>query len=305
VFSALRRIYHSLPVIRELKHISREQQYALDKVADLERLKRKLQIDKYRRQLLSQERYENPRKLNRYEAQVFSQNGEDGIIAEIFSRIGVQSKTFLEIGVEAGLENNSVFLLFQDWSGIWIEGDEEAVERIRQHFNKPIAEERLRVVQSFVTAENVERVLQDTKIQDDLDLASFDIDRNTYWIWAALPRLNARVVVAEYNGAIPPGIDWKVDYDPSRLWDGTTHFGASLKAFELLGRQYGYCLVGCDLNGVNAFFVRQDLCDGKFAEPFTSEYHFEPFRPFLIQRMGYPPSFGDTILTPEGNREQQ
>jgi len=122
VFSALRRIYHSLPVIRELKHISREQQYALDKVADLERLKRKLQIDKYRRQLLSQERYENPRKLNRYEAQVFSQNGEDGIIAEIFSRIGVQSKSFLEIGVEAGLENNSVFLLFQDWLSVAFHG---------------------------------------------------------------------------------------------------------------------------------------------------------------------------------------
>ncbi len=39
------------------------------------------------------------RTLSSYEAQVFSQNGEDGIIAEIFQRVP-SSRFFVEIGVE-------------------------------------------------------------------------------------------------------------------------------------------------------------------------------------------------------------
>jgi len=35
-----------------------------------------------------------------------------------------------------------------------------------------------------------------------------------------------------------------------------TYFGASLKALCLLGK--GYAFVGCNSNGVNAFFLRRD-----------------------------------------------
>jgi len=52
--------------------------------------------------------------------------------------------------------------------------------------------------------------------------------------------------VVGYNGIFPPGVDWKVRYEPRRTWDGTANFGASLKAYELLGGSLGYALVGCD-----------------------------------------------------------
>ena len=39
--------------------------------------------------LLAQPKYQDPRSLARYRAQVSSQNGEDGIIAEIFKRVGI------------------------------------------------------------------------------------------------------------------------------------------------------------------------------------------------------------------------
>ena len=38
-----------------------------------------------------------------------------------------------------------------------------------------------------------------------------------------------------------------------------SYYGASLKALEKLGRKKKYTLVGVDKNGVNAFFVRNDL----------------------------------------------
>ena len=62
---------------------------------------------------LAQGRYSHPLSLAPHHAQVYSQNGEDGIIAEIFARIGTRDRTFVEIGVENGLQNNTRFLLEQ------------------------------------------------------------------------------------------------------------------------------------------------------------------------------------------------
>ena len=61
----------------------------------------------------------------------------------------------------------------------------------------------------------------------------------------------------------------------------------SLKALELLGRERGYSLVGCDLTGINAFFVRNDLLGDHFLEPFTAENHYECPRYYLTMRFGH------------------
>ena len=53
---------------------------------------------------------------------VFSQNQEDGMVAEVFRRIGTTSRRFIEFGVQDGLECNSTFLLMRGWRGAWIEG---------------------------------------------------------------------------------------------------------------------------------------------------------------------------------------
>ena len=75
------------------------------------------------------------------------------------------------------------------------------------------------------------------------------------------------------------------------MWDGTQAFGASLKAYEMLGRRYGYSLVGCDLTGINAFFVRDDLIGNHFAAPFTAENHYEPPRYGMSCRWAHPSAF--------------
>jgi hypothetical protein len=88
-------------------------------------------------------------------------------------------------------------------------------------------------------------------------------------------------------------VDWKVRYAPELVYNCTSYFGGSLKAFEKLGAELGYALVGCELAGINAFFVRQDLVGDKFAAPFTAENHYEPPRYFLLRRDGHPRCFTD------------
>ena len=57
-----------------------------------------ISINEFFRKQLTNPRYADPRKLNHYEHQVFSQNGEDGMVAEIFKRIGIQNRFFVEFG---------------------------------------------------------------------------------------------------------------------------------------------------------------------------------------------------------------
>lgn len=47
-------------------------------------------------------------------------------------------------------------------------------------------------------------------------------------------------------------------YDANHSWSGDDYFGASLQAYiNLLNKNF--TLLCCNLNGVNAFFIRNDL----------------------------------------------
>jgi hypothetical protein len=196
---------------------------------------------------------------------VCSQNGEDGIIREIFRRIGTSDRIFAEVGVGDGTENNTAFLLAQGWQGYWIDGDSRFLNTVDKAAN--LQQGYLKSAVSFVSRETIAGVFEGLDVPKEFDLLSLNIDQNTYYVWEGLTGFRPRVVVIEYNASIPPDVEWKVRYEPKRAWDGTCNFGASLKSFELLGRQLGYTLVGCDLNGVNAFFVRDDLVADKFSAP--------------------------------------
>lgn len=45
----------------------------------------------------------------------------------------------------------------------------------------------------------------------------------------------------------------------------------------------GYFLVACNITGVNAFFVRKDLINSDFIDNYSSNYHYEPLRGWLIK----------------------
>lgn len=237
--------------------------------------------------VLSDPRYRDPRCLNACRGQVYSQANEDGILAEIFERIGTDNRAFVEIAAGDGIENTTRLLLDLGWSGIWVEGGPEEAASARKAGETAIADGRLAFLEAKVDKDNVAALLE-PHIEGSPDLLSLDIDYNTSHVWKALGHLTPRVVCVEYNGHFPPSVDHEVSYDPAGIWRGTTRFGASLKALERIGRELGYCLVGCDLFGVNAFFVRRDLCDEeRFLAPFTAATHYEPPRYSAIHMRGH------------------
>jgi hypothetical protein len=200
--------------------------------------------------------------LNKFEHKIYSQHGEDGILREIFNRIGTTSKTFFEFGAGSGSENNTIALLIDGWKGWWIDGG-DYINVYKDLFATSIAEGKLHIAKKMVTSHNINSIVKELSIPHEIDLISIDVDGNDYYIWEALSATSPRVVVIEYNAAYPPGMHFLQD-ESLMMWNGSNFYGSSLHTQNELAKKKGYTLVCCDLIGGNAFFVRNDLVGEKF-----------------------------------------
>jgi tetratricopeptide (TPR) repeat protein len=254
-----------------------------------------LSQQRYWEQMMQTARYADEKRLLRFGAKAYSQSEEDGIIAEIFRRIGSTNRTYIEFGVGAGLENNTLALLMSGWRGLWIEANASDVEAARAKLGSQLESRQLRIENQFVTRETIDALLKNACPSPEPDLLCIDVDGNDYWIWEAIHSLRPRVVAIEYNASWFPPLSLTIHYQEKFQWDGSNYFGASLKALELLGARKGYKLVGCNFSGVNAFFVREDLCEDKFCTPYTAENHFEPPRYWMVRAAGHPPGAGPIV----------
>ncbi|HEY2042527.1 MAG TPA: hypothetical protein VGH11_07605 [Jatrophihabitans sp.] len=186
------------------------------------------------------------------EHSVTSQNGEDGVLAEVFSRIGITRRAFIEFGVENGDEGNCVCLAdHRGWSGWFLEAD---AEQYRQLSAKYAWNDRVQTARSMVTASNVNTLFGELGVPDTVDVASIDIDGADFQVWRALTITRPRVVVVEYNSALDPSLAL-VPRDPGASWDGTQNYGSSLGAMISVGDEKGYDLIYLESCGVNAFFL--------------------------------------------------
>jgi|tagenome__1003787_1003787.scaffolds.fasta_scaffold20814378_2 hypothetical protein len=202
-------------------------------------------------------RYGEPPDLTAYELRVFSQNGEDGVLAELLRRTGVSGGGFVEFGAGDGGEGNTVFLAaVLGWPGVCIEPEPDAYAALERRHR---ANRRVRTLQAAVTAENVEDLFARAGVPAEPDVLSIDVDGDDYWIWRAMERVRPRIVVIEYNGALDLAEARVAPYRPDARWDHSAGYGASLAALEALGAEKGYALAHTELAGVNAFFVRSDL----------------------------------------------
>jgi hypothetical protein len=223
--------------------------------------------------------------LSNFESKRFSQYGEDGIIAEIFARIGEGNKYFVEFGIGDGSECCCRNLAVnRGWDGVLIEGceaDAAAAQRLYADFAG------VKVVRSFITAENILRLFESQTVPREPDLLVIDIDGNDYWIWERILSVyRPRAVVIEYNGRWLPPIEWIMPYNAEHRWQRCAYFGASLTSLEKLGARHAYSLVGCSSTGVNAFFVRDDEVGDRFVGPNRgARYHYAP--PHYGQSFGH------------------
>lgn len=233
------------------------------------------------RALLSHEKYKDPRRLEPYGYKCYSQHDEDGMLAEVFRRLGEQlPNIFIEFGVGDGLENNSLLLLKQGWQGLWIEGSNTNAALIKERFSKQIADGVLRFEHQFIDKDNINQLIG-RYFNGDIGMLCVDIDGNDYYVWENINVVQPWVVVIEYNAKFPPPMKWSIEYNKNHIWNLTDYQGASLAALAELGDKKNYQLVGCNLNGTNAIFVRKDKIDEKFLVTDELLEYYHPPRYFL------------------------
>ena len=213
------------------------------------------------------------KKLVDFKSDKHSQNGEDGIIAEIINRIGlVVNKDFycVEFGAWDGIHLSNTFALVESHgaSAVYIEGDSE---KFRLLLETAIRHPSITPVESIVTGmptkpekdelvtelftgvfdpsklATLDQILEKTSCPKDYDLLSIDIDSFDLEVWQAHIKFRPKIVVIEINSSITPGI---------LQWHGGNYQGNSFSSTLSVAKVKGYTLA---LHTGNMIFVRDDL----------------------------------------------
>lgn len=199
--------------------------------------------------------------LQEAEFKVFSQFDDDGIIQYLVQHLDIDTKVFIEFGVENYLEANTRFLLMNNnWRGLVMDGSDQNVTFIKN--DEIYWKYDLTARSAFVTAENINEMIASAGFGGELGLLHIDIDGNDYWVWKAIDAVNPVIAIIEYNSLFGSERAITVPYDPA-FYRMTAHHsciyaGASLPSLCDLANEKGYAFVGSNSAGNNAYFVRED-----------------------------------------------
>ena len=190
-----------------------------------------------------------------YKMNIFSQNGEDGVIQEILKRLNITVGTCVEFGAWDGKHLSNTFHLVKNhgWNAIYIEGDAQKYQDLLKTCQEYPT---ITPIQAFVDHNNypgnhntLDNILSRTDIPSSFDIISIDIDSFDYQVWKSLSNYTPKIVIIEIHSGIKPYVTDHI-HTPGRF-DGTSFF-----PMLQLGIEKGYQLV-CHTG--NMIFIRDDL----------------------------------------------
>lgn len=213
---------------------------------------------------------------------VFSQWDEDGIIQWLINNISIRNKVFVEFGVENYTESNTRFLLTNNnWSGLVIDGNRNHIDYIKR--DEIYWRYNLKADCGFITAENINDIIERNGLSGNIGLLSIDVDGNDYWIWESIRIIDPDIIVCEYNSIFgyknKVTTPYREDFVREKYHYSGIVYGASIAALVELGKKKGYCLVAGNMFGNNVFFLKKELCNDIVCEiPISEAYVKAQFR---------------------------
>lgn len=214
--------------------------------------------------LLSNQQWSmNSTGINDYEFKIFSEWGDDGIIQYLIKHITIENKTFIEFGVENYLESNTRFLMMNNnWCGFVMDGSEQNMKSLQKR--SWIFRYELNCKAAWIDKNNINSLLEESGLTN-IGLLHIDLDGNDYFILKEIDftRLNPSILIMEYNSVFgyerAISVPYKSDFNRTQAHYSNLFFGASLAALNFVAEEKGYSLIGCNLAGNNAYFVRNEL----------------------------------------------
>lgn len=201
-------------------------------------------------------------KLNflEYKKNVYSQNGEDGIIKKIFEIIGTENKIACEFGVWDGIHLSNVReLILKGWTSIMIESDKKKFKELVKNYNN---NKKVFCVNKYVDIKKnrLSKILSQIPIPDlvkKIDFLCIDIDGLDYEIFRTLDFL-PRVICIEVNAGHYPNSNFKLKKSIAR-----NIVGQPLDYFSKTAKEKGYSLV---CYSGNAFYIKNEILKQKNIE---------------------------------------
>lgn len=191
-------------------------------------------------------------RLNRFASDKYSENGEDGVIRELFHRMGVDGGWIVEFGAWDGMVGSNTFKLIEEsdqFRAVYIEGDPGRYQDLVKTANR--VNERIIPICAYIQSTGPGSLycnLSSTPVPLEFELLSIDVDGPDYFIWKDLEGYKPKLVIIEINSSIPPNVEY--------LHGQGEKPGSSFLSTLKLGLGKGYTLV-CHTG--NMFFVRNDL----------------------------------------------
>lgn len=187
-----------------------------------------------------------------YAKNIYTQNGEDGIIEKLFNDLGISNGTVVEFGAWDGIYISNIYKLwrYQNYNALLIEGDKTKANELKKISEKY---KNVETLECFISPDrnnqySLDNILKSSKLDfsdENFNLLSIDIDSFDYQIWESLENFRPKIVICETN----------------YTYKDTEYVGmngCSLKSLIKLAENKGYEFVCFNLNG---FFVRKDLID--------------------------------------------
>jgi hypothetical protein len=203
-----------------------------------------------------------------YRLNIYSQNGEDGIVAELLRRLPETSGWACEFGAWDGKQYSNTFALVErGFKAVYIEGREDYYQDLLKTCASYPSITPVHAMVGYEGDSVLDNILAGTDIPKDFDILSIDIDSYDYQVWRAVEEYMPRIVIIEINSSISP-------LDTTHI-HGPGNQGTGFAPMLALGQSKGYTLV-CHTG--NLIFVRNDLaplCGDLVIEP--TECHRSPF----------------------------
>tara|TARA_X000000368_G_scaffold386870_1_gene347122 strand:+ start:810 stop:1556 length:747 start_codon:yes stop_codon:yes gene_type:complete len=151
--------------------------------------------------------------LEEYKKNYYSQNGEDGIILEIFKRLKLKKRDVqwcCEFGAWDGKHGSNTFNLIEKYKfrSVYIEGDKKKfyqLSKTKEIFPNILAINKY-VDYKKKSKNSLDNILKKTKIPKNFEILSIDIDSNDLKVWKSLKNYSPKIVIIEINSQIKPGI---------------------------------------------------------------------------------------------------
>jgi hypothetical protein len=197
------------------------------------------------------------------EYKISSQNYEDGIIKSLILKLKKSNKKFLEIGFDYH-ECNSLQLIKQGWSGLFVDYDLEKIENfniIKHKFNF----DKIKIVNSKISPTNINSTFKQEFTNTNIDFFSIDIDSLDFYVLKNI-KFRTKIICLEFNPYLTNFGSIVVKFKKNNFNNANYYYGASIQAYTKLLKKKHYRLVAIDSNNVNAFFIDTKQFKNKFCE---------------------------------------